>query len=262
MNEKAGRLLGKTGLTPGEIKVYLAILQIGSASANPIIKKTEMQRSSVYFCLDSLILKGLVGFIVKNNRKYFEVNKPESLLEYLENKKNEILKQETNIKENLFPLFEKRIQVKEEQEAKIYIGFKGILNAFFDALTAMQKGEIACVFSGAIPEEVNINVARNLIMKVRLFRSNKRINLKVIYSEDLKDTLGKDQEKTPYTEVRYLPRNMASPAVVNIYGDITLIILWSKNPMAFSIKNKEIAASFINHFNIIWKIAKVNMRNL
>lgn len=256
MNVKTEGLLKETGLTQGEIKVYLVLLEIGSTSANPIIKKTGMQRSTVYFCLDSLISKGLIGFIIKNNRKYFEANKPESLLEYLENKRKQIVEQERKIKQDIFPLFERKAKIKEEQEAKIYIGFKGILNAFFDALTAMQKGESAYVFSGALPEEVDVDTIRNLITKVRIFRARKKVNLKVIYSEDLKNTIGKDQEKTHYTKVKYLPKNMTSPAIVNIYGNTTLIILWSKNPIAFSIKNKEIADTFMSYFEFMWKLAK------
>ena len=140
-----------------------------------------MQRSAVYFCLDSLIKKGLVGYIVKNNRKYFEANKPESLSDLINEKRRELEKQEVELNKYIPFLFEKKKFLKNEQEAKIYEGWKGILNAFFEALDSIKRGGEAYAFSptadygGANPEQV-----RNLITKVRLRRAKRKINLKMI----------------------------------------------------------------------------------
>lgn len=250
-------LFEKIGLTKGEIKVYLALINLGSTSAGAIIKETGLQRSAVYFCMDSLIKKGLVGYIIKNNRKYFEANKPESLFELLEERKKGIEKQEQELKKFVPILFFKKQLSEKEQEAKIYEGWKGVLNAFFDALESLKKEDESCAFSptadygGANPQQV-----RNLITKVRLERARKKVKLRMIMCEDLKQTLGKDQEKTSYTEVRYLPKRDMNPAVVNIYGGTILIVLWTNSPIAFLLRNKDIAKSFKNYFELLWEQAK------
>ncbi len=250
-------ILKEIGLTNGEIKVFTSLIELGSTSAGALIKGTEMQRSAVYFCLDSLITKGLVGYIIKNNRKHFEANNPESLSNLINEKKKELEKQETELKKYIPLLFEKRPIFKKEQEAKIYEGWKGVLNAFFEALESLKSGSEAYAFSptadygGADPEHV-----RRLITKVRLERARKRITLKMIMCEDLKSTLGKDQERTAYTHVRYLPKQDVNPAVVNIYGEVVIIVLWTKSPLAFTIRSKDIAASFKNYFGMLWEIAK------
>ena len=41
-----------------------------------------------------------------------------AVAKYLENKKKQIIEQERGIKEELFPLFEKKIQIKEENKNK------------------------------------------------------------------------------------------------------------------------------------------------
>lgn len=250
-------ILEEIGLTRGEIKVFTSLIELGSTTAGAIIKETGLQRSAVYFCLDSLIKKGIVGYIIKNNRKYFEVNKPQSLYDLLEERKKEIGKQEKQLKTIIPQLFKKNISQKKEQEAKIYEGWKGVLNAFFDALENLKGGDEAYAFDptadygGADPEQV-----RRLITKVRLERAKKKVKLKIVMCEDLKPTLGKDQEKTPHTQVRYLPKQNVNPAVINIYRDIALITVWTKKPLAFMIKNEEVAVSFKNYFNILWNQSK------
>ncbi len=252
------QFLERLGLTKGEANVYAASVDLGSTTAGAIIKKTGLQRSAVYFCLDSLIKKGLIGYVVKNNRKHFEANKPESLAQLLSERKKEIEKQEMELKEFIPLLFKKREQKPEKwQEAKIYDGWNGVLNAFFDAIEPLNAGSEAYAFSptadygGADSKRV-----RNLITRVRMERSKKKVRLNMLMCEDLRNTLGKDQERTRYTEVRYLPKGeMTTPAVVNLYGDITLIVLWSKIPLAFFIRSRGVADSFRNYFNVIWKQA-------
>jgi len=125
---------------------------------------------------------------------------------------------------------QKSIKGEKEQEAKIYEGWRGVLNAYFDILEPMKAGEEAYAFSptagygGANPERV-----RRLIKKVRLERARKKVKLKMIMSKNLEKTLGKDQEETPGTQVRYLQDNQLNPAVVHIYGSSVLTVLWTEN---------------------------------
>jgi HTH-type transcriptional regulator, sugar sensing transcriptional regulator len=250
-------LLEKMGLTKGEIKVYLALIELGSTTAGAVIKKADMQRSAVYFCLDSLIKKGLVGYVVKNNRKHFEANKPESLFDLLKEKEKEIIEQERELKNFVPLLFEKKELLQKAQQVKIYEGWKGVLNSYSDALELLNTGDESFAFSPTTDENgANLEQIRNLIAKVRLERKRKKIKLKIVMSEDLKNTIGKDQESTPDTEVRYLPKSEINPATVNVYGSTAIIVLWTKIPLSISIRSKEVAISFKNYFNLIWKQAK------
>ena len=65
------QLLRKVGLTDGESKVYLALLELGSSTTGPIVKEADIAKSIVYQILDRLIQKGLVSYIVKEKTKYF-----------------------------------------------------------------------------------------------------------------------------------------------------------------------------------------------
>ena len=98
------------------------------------------------------------------------------------------------------------------------------------------------------------------LSRIRELRTNMnkkikdKIKMKIIAENG--SLIGKDQSKTTLTEVKFIENPRTSPAVINIYGDITLIALWLKNPIAFYINSKEVSTSFKNNFDLIWKNAK------
>src|SRR3989344_4717573 len=127
-------LLEGLGLTKNEVRVYLALLELGSTPAGPIIKKVGMHRSAVYDLIDLLTDKGLVSYVIKANRKYFEAQDPDRLLEYLDSKRQDINKKELELKKLLPELQLKRTLSKEEQEGTLYKGKKGLKSIFEDII--------------------------------------------------------------------------------------------------------------------------------
>ena len=55
MTESTINLLNKTGLTDGEAKVYLALLQNGGSSGYEASKQAGVPRSKIYNLLESLV---------------------------------------------------------------------------------------------------------------------------------------------------------------------------------------------------------------
>jgi hypothetical protein len=64
--------------------------------------------------------------------------------------------------------------------------------------------------------------------------------------EDLK------REKLPFTQVRYVPEDMQTPAIVNVAGNITLLNIMGEEVTVFMIENKDVADSFRNQFEKLW----------
>ena len=57
-------------------------------------------------------------------------------------------------------------------------------------------------------------------------------------------------------ETKFLPKEYSSPAVINIYGDKVVNVLWKEdNPICFMIINKDIADSYRKWFKLLWKTA-------
>src|SRR3989338_10263479 len=83
-------ILEQVGLTGNETKVYLALLDLGSALAGEITKKCGVNRTNVYDALDRLMEKGLASFVIQANRKYFEATPAERIIDHLEEQEKEI----------------------------------------------------------------------------------------------------------------------------------------------------------------------------
>ena len=124
-------LLKETGLTERESKVYLALLELGSTTTGPLVKKSKVPNSKIYEILESLHNKGLSSWIIKGKIKYFQGANPKKILTLFKEKEREI--------ERLLPELEsKQLSAKEKQSVEIYQG-KNYLN-----LTKIFYSRIKC----------------------------------------------------------------------------------------------------------------------
>lgn len=227
------------GLTRLESKVYLTLLDIGPSIAGIITRKSGIHRRSVYDALERLIEKGLVGYIVKNNRKYFEASNPDKLLELLKEK-------EELLQEKMPQLKVKYERTIEKSETLFFKGKNGLKTIFEDQLSI--KKEILILGASPLAREI-LQYYFHWYDKRRIA---KKIKIKLIYNES-------ERKRRPIklAEVKYLPIEYRSPAAMNIYGERVAIIHWNKeNPFVILIKDKEIAGGYRNYFSLLWDIAK------
>ncbi len=127
-------MLQEMGLSKSEAKVYLALLDLGASLAGDITKEAKINRSNCYDALERLIEKGLVSYIIKSNRKYFQAETPQKLVELLKEEQEKIKSKQQTLQEALPQLFEKREISHEKPEATVYKGKKGIQSIFEEIL--------------------------------------------------------------------------------------------------------------------------------
>jgi len=227
----------QAGLTKIESKVYLVILDLGPSLAGQISRKSGIHRRTIYDALDRLAEKGLISYIVKNNRRYYEAANPDRLLDLVKEKESEIQSALPNLQE----IFAK---TKIKEETLFYKGKEGLKTAFEDQIS--EGKEILVLGASAEASEI-------LQFYFRFYnkrRQEKHIKLKLIANLSARSKM-----KAPLSEIRYLSE--LGPTATNIYADKVAIILWSKEkPLAIIIKNKEIADSYRTFFEHMWKIAK------
>ena len=60
--------------------------------------------------------------------------------------------------------------------------------------------------------------------------------------------------KLKNTEIRYMPKNMKTPAAVDIYGNNVGVLILKPKPIIFLISSKEAADSYREFFKLFWKI--------
>ncbi|MFH1585920.1 MAG: helix-turn-helix domain-containing protein [archaeon] len=231
--------LQEVGLTKTEAKIYLVLLDLGSSLAGEITKKSELNRTIVYYSLDKLIEKGLATYVIEANRKVFKPVNPDRFIEILKEK-------EENIEKILPNLKEKFDSLKQESEAKIFRGKKGIKSVFEEILRTDQDYLIFGAegkFKDLFPDYFhNFNIRR---MK-------QGIKVKVIYNERVRN---QRKGKLKDVQMKFLPKEFDFPSTTQIFGDNVSIVVWSEPPFAFVINSKEAVKSHKNFFNLLWKIA-------
>ena len=140
-------VLEDIGLSPTEVKVFIAILGLGESKAGKIIEKTALQSYSVYNAINTLIKRGFVSYLQKSKVKYYRTVEPESILEYIELKKERYLK--------LLPELKARKKQGGEEGVEFFKSFKGIRTLMIELLKDAKKGDIYRTFSVENPEEYN-----------------------------------------------------------------------------------------------------------
>ncbi|MFA6035768.1 MAG: helix-turn-helix domain-containing protein, partial [Candidatus Micrarchaeia archaeon] len=223
-------ILEGLGLTAGERKCYLALLETGVTTAGPLVKRTGMQKSAVYFCLEKLLEKGLASYVIRNNVKQFEAARPARILDYLDEKEKELEAQRESVK-RLLPGLEKIAPKEEKRVARVFEGWDGMKTAFDDILETMKPGDEYRVFNVS-PQGRGERFLR-FMEKFQARRRRKRIPMRIMVSEATRGDIGAMHEADRQAKVKYLPSEYVMPAAVNIYGDKILLTLWTETPNGF-----------------------------
>jgi sugar-specific transcriptional regulator TrmB len=102
MDELLVKKISKTGLTDKQSRIYAYLAEKGSGFPSSIARETKINRSTTYKILTELSIKGLITEIEKQNKLFYQVEKPEKLIKYTE---DQIKLSEQNLKnsEKLFP---------------------------------------------------------------------------------------------------------------------------------------------------------------
>ncbi len=238
------KILEDVGLTPKEAQVYIELLKLGSASATQLIQKCGLHRAMVYDLVERLGEKGLVSFVIKGKKKFFEAADPKQLVER-ENEKQRRL-------QSLVRELQEFAQFTEKLEVKIYKGKEGRITVFEDVL-ATSKEWLVLGSSGTtakiLPYYLEQFHARREKMKIKikcLFTVTPEAKLRAV-----------EVAKRRFAEVRFLPPSIIPPTVIQIYGKkIGLHSSKSSTPFIILIENEDINNAFRQYFKMLWNLSK------
>ena len=239
-------LLRNVGLTESEIKVYLALLELGSTTKGPIVDKSGVASSKVYELLEKLIQKGLVSTVVKSGVKYFESAQPSRLLDYIKEKESKLKQQEQELQRMIPELELKRSMAGIGSETQVFKGMKGAETSFDDILKELKKGDEYYVLgiSKFTPH------FERFVIHFHKKRAKLGIKCKIIVNELAKD-IGNQLESISQTKVKYVQKELFTPFVFIIYKDKTLISI-SLDEVFIQVTSKHLAKGLKNYFDYLW----------
>ena len=131
VEEMKEEILAELGLSKNESKIYLSLLEQGSATITKIAETSGVHRVNVYDSLGRLREKGLVGEMSQNGKREYQAAPPEALKNILrekERKLNQVMPQ--------LELFQRLTDKKYQVE--VYEGISYLRNLFLHFLEIKQ----------------------------------------------------------------------------------------------------------------------------
>jgi len=242
-SQELAETLKRIGLSHNEAKVYLTLLKIGSSKAGRISKETNINRTTTYDALKSLLEKGLVSYVIKSSNKWFDAVNPKRLLESLKENEEEL--------QRILPEMHALLKVpKERHNVTLFYGPKGIKSIFQDMIKTAEP--ISVLDSECYMPEKMLYYTQYFVKQLN--KKKIRVRHLVRESPEVRKTW-EDESVSPskFTEVKFASLKFKSNSVIDIYGDKVAIIIWSEPPEAVIIQNKSVSEIFRNYFELLWK---------
>jgi sugar-specific transcriptional regulator TrmB len=243
-------ILESVGLTQGEVKVFVALLDEGETTTGPLIKKSGVTGSKVYEILDRLAVKGLVSCIMRKKTKYFQAASPTKLLDFVSAQQKKLELQKRKVEELIPSLLSRQSQVSEKQSSQVYEGYEGVKTALSLILETVSPNSFYRAFS--IGEELKNKNLVPFFKNYHAKRIDRKIHARLLANEHEK-SLFKSMKNIKGLNVRFCENVV--PLGVFIFGNNVATITFQEKPTVFLIQSEQIAASYVRFFDDLWKIS-------
>ncbi len=224
----------RVGLNEQEAEVYSALAKHEGMPAAQLAKTTEINRSVVYSILESLKEKGLVSEFLIHGVKQFSITKPEALMSFVKAK-------EEAAKEVLDSLKKLEKDEKESVKVEVYQGVQGGLAVLKDIL-ATGKDYVAFGEDKSF-QELFGTLAEQYVRQLKENRIRERLLV----------PRGSTILTSKYSEVKYLPKDIALPSISVIYGNKVAFAIFQKPYYAVVIESRDLAQTYQSLFEYLWK---------
>ncbi len=240
--------LQEIGLQEKEAKVYVAMLELGKATAQDIAKKSDVNRATTYFVMENLMKRGLASAIDEGTRQYFIPEEPSQLEAIFEKQRIEFESRRGRVVGLVAELSERNALKTRKPVVKYYLGKEGLLRMANSGYKNIYGGEIATAFS---QEELTKYISPEERFTVRKKRSKNKVKSRAILNPT-------------ESEVNYEPgdavipigkHERSFPGDVTIYGDMVQLISY-EDMTGIVIENKNIATTLRTLFDMAFEYAE------
>ena len=233
-------ILEQLGLKDKKADVYLAALELGSATVIEISKKASIKRTTCYDILMDLIKMGLVSETSKGKKRLFIGEDPEKILGDLENKEK--------LLSGILPQLKAVYNIKGvKPKIRFYEGKEGLREVYADTLK--YSGEIAAFASEDVVRTLGREWADDYLKK----RVKKNIRVRVILpkTEYVSKIVGEDRESLRTSKL-IDPQKYPFSIEINIYGHKKVALMSSREETGIIIEGDEVYKTMKLIFELLW----------
>lgn len=232
--------LSEFGLSPAEIKVFLALQRLGAARAGELIGTTGIQNSVMHLTLGRLLKRGVVSYVLRGRTKLYQAVSPSRLLE-LQADRTERL-------QSFVAELSTRVPDRALPEAEIYDGLVGLRNMCFKLIEDTEPGDEFLFFGFASP---NMEYEQQVYAFYREYtdvRTKRGLLLKGVAPESRRQRF--IENKWPHKNIRFVRH----PIVQNmsICRDKVILVPWRDAQVSFLIRSSSFADNLRDYFYSLW----------
>lgn len=242
--------LKNIGLSDNEANVYLAMLELGPATAIDISRKSGVNRPTTYAQIESLKKKGLISTQMKGKKQLFIVESPVRL-EFLLDSEIKNVEQKREELSKVLPDLEKLyLSTGSRPQVRFFEGKEG-LRIMQDIFLKSGEKEVLGISSMDSVVKVFPRVQEDYSPE----RVKRGIKSRLIYSYSGGAIL-KDSDEKLLRETRFISSNkMPFSGDITIYGNSVAITAFEGKVSGVLIDHPEIAKSFKQFFEFMWAMA-------
>lgn len=239
-------VLKKLGLSDKEIRVYGALLSLGSGAVRQVALAAKVNRGTTYDILRDLRERGLVNFLGQGSRRVFTAEDPEHLKTLIAHEQERLQEAAVELDEHLPALRSLHARGGAKPVVRYFEGKRGIRTLLGDVLRVMGVSPEKLYFvysSSAIREHYHAAYPTFTAERIK-----KKIRVRVIAMGSGGDTKGLDERK-------WLTQKESSPTYTLIYrGHVAHIALDSSGQLVgVIIENEALYQSEKMIFAALWQ---------
>lgn len=237
------QVLEQTGLNEKQANVYLAVLELGSASVQAIARKAGLKRPTTYLILDELEQKGLAS-IVPQKKALYTAESPERLI-------SDLYKKEELVKRFLPDLLALHNAKKEKPQVQLFQGKDGVRQVY---AKIFESGE--AWFFGSI-REVSVLDPHGLTDFLKKTKeSNVSVREILVDTPEDREYLASWHGKSTTHQARLIPKNLNFPISDSaFFGEYAVFFSFHPQVFAVMIRSKEISGTLKALFELAWQAA-------
>ncbi|HCC23357.1 TPA: hypothetical protein DF272_04265 [Candidatus Falkowbacteria bacterium] len=249
--------LTRLGLNEKEAEVYLAALQLGLCTVNNIAEKAEINRTTAYTHIKSLISQGLITSRDYLGKNYLVAEKPDRLKQIWEDREREVQRRKDTLN-SLLPELESMYQQAGDRPSVKHFSLENLAQVQ-EMILYERSDELYDIFNQELylkrkKVESKINrikgYSKQLLQDCQLYYALKVAKEKVL-TKDMREAL---EQKKNAMFVRYLNHDHFSSLYEMMITRNKVVTLRESHIMV--IEDFHLAQAFKLFHKVLWNIAE------
>jgi len=247
MIAKIKKSLRELGFSENEIKVYVALTQMGESTAAKIAKKAELPRTTAIGILDKLKDENYLSAFNYKHSTYYWIESPKTIRNVLQNR--------IEIAENLDNLLSEMYRTEADFPYAQVLDSKASIRAFIEkSMVNLEKKSI--IYSIDTPSAGNYTriFSDDLYNSLLAIKKKKGVITHTLVPFGAFETIVPERLEIQPIVIREMPANLHFSASLRILKD-TVVLFSGRHPFSVAIRHKLISESIEGIFDFLWSVS-------